>query len=286
MDKWLDYTDTIDDRDHTVAGALKVLPAVVSPQLGNERDLLVYLPPSYGRSDDSYPVLYFQDGQNLFDQETSFAGEWQVDETMERMSREGVEAIIVGIPHAEEDRLIEYNPFRNSKNGLGRGRDYLDFILQTVKPLIDANFRTLAGPRFTGIVGSSMGGLISLYAFFHQRQAFGFVGAMSPSVRYAKCQIFDYVLQAPFVGGRIYLDVGTREHSQKAIWLANVAYSRRYYGSVRRMHRILVKKGYRPRKEILYVEEKWARHEEDAWARRLPGLIRFFLRPFYSSSNP
>ena len=108
---------------------------------------------------------------------------------------------------------------------------------------------------------------------------------MSPSLRYAKGQIFDYVLEAPYVDGRIYLDVGTREHSQKGIWLANVAYSRRYYASVRRMHRILVKKGYRPKSNILYVEENFARHEEDAWARRLPGLIRFFLAPFSASSS-
>ncbi len=279
MDKWLDYTDIIDHRDHTVAGVLKVLPDVLSPQLGNERDILVYLPPSYDRSDDSYPVLYFQDGQNLFDQETSFSSEWQVDETMERLSDEGAEAIIVGIPHAGEDRLIEYNPFHGSKNGRGRGRDYLDFVLQIIKPLIEANFRTLTGPKYTGIVGSSMGGLISLYAFFRHSQVFGFAGAMSPSLRYEKGQIFDYVLNAPFVNGRIYLDTGTREHSQKGVWLANVAYSRRYYAAVRRMNRILVKKGYWPGTNILYVEEKWAHHGEEAWARRLPGLIRFFLAP-------
>ena len=87
MDNWLDYTEIVRDRDHTVAGNLKVLPDVLSPQLGNERDILVYLPPSYSLGTKSYPVLYFQDGQNLFDQETSFAGEWQVDETMEQLSK-------------------------------------------------------------------------------------------------------------------------------------------------------------------------------------------------------
>ncbi len=280
MDKWQDYTDIVNHRDHTVVGNLKLLANVPSPQLGNERDILVYLPPSYSQGAKSYPVLYFQDGQNLFDQESSFAGEWQVDETMERLSAEEAEAIIVGIPHAGDERLIEYNPFHDSNNSGGRGGDYLDFILQTIKPLIDANFRTHPDPKHTGIVGSSMGGLISLYAFFRHPHIFGFVGAMSPSLRFAKCQIFDYVFQAPLVNGRIYIDVGTREHSQKGFLLANLARSRRYYASVRRMHRLLVKKGYRPKYDILYIEEKWARHEEGAWAGRLPGVIRFFLAPF------
>ncbi len=132
----------------------------------------------------------------------------------------------MGIPHAKENRLIEYNPFHDSKNSGGRGGDYLDFILQTIKPLIDANFRTRPGPKHTGIIGSSMGGLISLYALFRHPYIFGFVGAMSPSLLYTKCQIFDFILHAPLVDGRIYMDVETRQHSLKGFRLANIARSR------------------------------------------------------------
>ncbi len=124
-----------------------------------------------------------------------------------------------------------------------------------------------------------MGSLINLYAFFRHPYIFGFVGAMSSSLLYAKCQIFDFILHAPLVNGRIYMDVGTREHSLKGFRLANIARSRRYNASVRRIHRLLVKKGCRPKQDILYIEEKWARLEEDTWARRLPGAVHFFLAP-------
>src|SRR3979409_2219789 len=98
--------------DHSVVGDVRVLPGVHSPQLGNQRDLLVYLPPGHATSDRRFPVFYMQDGQNLFDRVTAFGGtEWQVDETLEALSREGFEAIVVGLPNAGEARLAEYSPF-------------------------------------------------------------------------------------------------------------------------------------------------------------------------------
>ncbi|MGH2524747.1 MAG: alpha/beta hydrolase-fold protein, partial [Anaerolineales bacterium] len=108
---WQDYVKLNGARGHSVVGALKVLPGFWSPQLENERDILVYLPPSYRRGSRRYPVIYMQDGQNLFDRATSFAGEWQVDETMEALSQEGLEAIVVGIPNLGERRVAEYSPF-------------------------------------------------------------------------------------------------------------------------------------------------------------------------------
>jgi predicted alpha/beta superfamily hydrolase len=275
--EWQDYTKINSHQDHTVVGNLKILPGFKSPQLGNNRDLLVYLPPSYEGGDDRYPVLYLHDGQNLFDEQTSFAGEWQVDETMEELSKDGLEAIMVGIPNAESTRLLEYNPFSDGGDLGGLGTEYIKFIIHSLKPLIDSNFRTLSGRNTTGILGSSMGGLISIYAFFHHPDIFGFMGAMSPSLWIANRAIFDLVQSAPFPGGRIYLDVGTREHNSNGKWLPAIVRSRRYYASVRRLHRTLVRRGYKPRSDILYVEEKWAHHEEVAWARRLPQAIRFFL---------
>ena len=254
---WRDYVQ--DKKEHSVVGALKVLPRVWSPQLDNERDILVYLPPSYSRSDQRYPVIYMQDGQNLFDRATSFAGEeWQVDETMEKLSREGLEAIVVGIPHTGEGRLSEYNPFPRRWNG--QGKQYLAFVADTLKPMIDRDFRTRPGREHTGIIGSSMGGLISLYAFFRYRQVFGFAGAMSPALWFTAGRIYRYVTRAPFTPGKIYLDHGTRE------------------GSARHMHELLVEKGYRPGSDILYVAEEGGRHHEAAWARRLPAALRFLLR--------
>jgi predicted alpha/beta superfamily hydrolase len=280
MTKWQDYRAYRGDAGHTITGNVKILPHLRSPQLHNERDLLVYLPPSYERTSGRYPVIYMHDGQNLFDAHTSFAGEWQVDETMEKLSSEGLEAIVVGIPNAGMARLDEYSPFHVLRYGGGRGDAYVAFLVETVKPLIDADFRTCSTPEHTAILGSSMGGLISLYAFFQHPEIFSLAGIMSPSLWFAQGAIYGYVKKAPFVGGRIYLDAGTREHGDGSFGRTTLLNrSRRYYASVRRMYRLLVKKGYRPKQDLFYYEEKWAGHEEGAWARRLPKAIRFLMVP-------
>jgi predicted alpha/beta superfamily hydrolase len=264
---------------HHVTGNLLVAEAVHSPQLNNDREIVVYLPPSYFTSDRRYPVLYMHDGQNLFDYTASFAGEWGVDETMEALAEEeGLEAIVVGIPNMGVERLNEYSPFHDHSGG-GKGNQYLAFLTHTLKPLIDHYFRTLPARRHTGLMGSSMGGLISLYGYFHREHVFGFAGVMSPALWFGHSAIFDFVENAPYVPGRIYLDVGTREQGGSLSALHKLANSRRTYGSVRRMKRVLVKKGYRLRHQLLYVEEKWAGHGEDAWRRRLPMALRFFMEP-------
>jgi predicted alpha/beta superfamily hydrolase len=274
---WQSYVETLNGRAHTVSGNLQILRDFDSEHLGNQRDILVYLPPSYATGNRRYPVLYLHDGQNLFDAVTSFAGEWQVDETMEALSQEDIEAIVVGIPNAGEARVNEYSPFDSADYGDGRGDLYLDFIVEQIKPLIDSEFRTSPGPAHTGIMGSSMGGLISLYAFFRRPQTFGLAGMMSPSLWFAKNAIFDAVRDAPLHTGRLYLDAGTREYGGDSIWSILPFRSRRYYASVRRMYRLLAKKGYRPRVDVLYVEEKNAGHNEAAWARRLAPAMRFLL---------
>jgi predicted alpha/beta superfamily hydrolase len=277
---WHRYQDIYHEHHHHIVGSIKVGQQVDSPQLGNRRDILVYLPPSYEKSEQRYPVLYMQDGQNLFDNATSFAGEWGVDETMELLSQESsLEAIIVGIPNMGTQRLAEYSPFVDPHLGGGRGRAYVTFLAHTLKPLVDRDFRTLPGKAYTGIMGSSMGGLISLYAFFQQPHIFGFAGVMSPSLWFAQKSIYHYVQKAHFHQGKIYLDAGTREMGGSPRTLAQRARSRRYYASVRHLKRILIRKGYRPVHDLLHIEEKWAGHSETAWARRLPQAIRFFLEP-------
>lgn len=278
MVQWQGYSERAGWSGHSVAGNLKIAEAVCSPQLNNKRDILVYLPPSYEGGSDRYPVIYMHDGQNLFDEKTSFAGSWQVGETMQTLSHEGVEAIIVGISHMGADRLAEYSPFRDRQQRGGRGELYLAFIVETVKPLIDRDFRTLPGRMNCGVAGSSMGGLISLYAFFRYPETFGLAGIMSPSLWLAREAIMNFVARAPYWPGRLYLDAGTREYSgpwsEYPVWRAR---SRRYYSSVRQLKRILVRKGYRLFHELLHVEEKWASHRETAWARRLPLALRFLL---------
>lgn len=275
---WIDYDRWKRGESHTAVGTILVRERLWSPYLKNSRSLLLYLPPSYTRAAERhYPVIYMQDGQNLFDEATSFSSKWRVDETMQRLSREGIEAIVVGIPHAGGQRLAEYGPFDDPYHGIGHADHYLAFLAGTVKPLVDHDFRTLPGREHTGILGSSMGGLLSLYAFFRVPHLFGFAGVMSPSLWYADHAIFSFVENAAYNPGRLYMDVGTRELGGSHGDGSARYRSRRYYASVRRMKRLLVRKGYRPQHDLLVVEDKWAGHNEDAWANRLPVALRFLL---------
>jgi len=276
---WHDYTAHKAADNHTVVGCLKVLEHLYSPQLGNERDILLYLPPSYSHSQKGYPVIYMHDGQNLFDEVTSFAGEWHVDSTMETLSTEGVEAIVVGIPNAGPKRIEEYAPFYDPQHGDSRhGDKYLTFITDTLKPLIDRDFRTLPQRAHTGIMGSSLGGLISLYAFFQYPDTFGFVGAMSPSLWFANQAIFSYIKEAAFFPGKIYLDIGSLEYAGAINdGIASGKKSKPYQGSVCHMCGLLQQKGYQPGVDLSCVEEEGAGHAESAWANRLPEALRFLL---------
>lgn len=267
MEEWRDYVGQAEAaRGLRIAGGfLKVRDGVWSPQLRNSRRILVYLPASYEAGDGRYPVVYMHDGQNLFDPATSFSGAWQVDQALAQLVPGGDEAIVVGVPNMGEHRLDEYSPFPDARLGGGDGDDYLAFIVETLKPLIDRDFRTLPGREHTGIVGSSMGGLISLYALFKLPQVFGFAGVMSPALWFARGAIFRYLDDAPFVPGRIWLDIGTEEGA----------------GMVRNaqlLRDLLVRKGYRLDRNLRYREDEGAGHNEATWARRLPDVLDFLLR--------
>lgn len=146
------------------------------PQLNTKRRIWMYLPKSYDGK-KKYPVLYMQDGQNLFDQTTSFAGEWGLDEYLDSSKKE---CIVIGIDNGTE-RMQEYNAYDNAKYGKGKGKAYLDFIVQTLKPFVDKNYATLTDKKYTYLAGSSMGGLISYYAGLKHSNTFGKVVVLSPS---------------------------------------------------------------------------------------------------------
>jgi alpha-glucosidase len=156
------------------------------PQLNRKRRIWLYLPPNYNTSNESYPVVYMHDGQNLFDNSTSFSGEWSVDETLNRLySEKDLKVIVVGIDNGGDKRLDEYSPWKNEKYGGGEGDAYLEFIVETLKPYIDSNYKTLKDKRNTAIIGSSMGGLISHYAGLKYSDTFGKVGIFSPAFWFA-----------------------------------------------------------------------------------------------------
>ncbi|MFY7665505.1 alpha/beta hydrolase [Flavobacterium sp.] len=164
------------------------------PQLNRNRRIWLYLPPDYQTSTKEYPVLYMQDGQNLFDAATSFSGEWQVDETLNSLFAGGdYGAIVVGIDNGGGERLNEYSPWNNPQYGGGQGALYIDFIAETLKPYIDANYRTLESPETTAIIGSSMGALISTYGALAHPESFGKVGALSPAYWFSYSNFTSYI---------------------------------------------------------------------------------------------
>jgi predicted alpha/beta superfamily hydrolase len=237
---------------------------VGSDSPGLDRDLAVYLPPSYGETDRRYPVLYVQDGQNLFDPEASFAGSWRVDLAMNWAAARRLEGMVVGVPNAGEERIAEYSPFDDPEGGPGRGGEYVRHLAETIKPLVDARFRTLPQRGTTGVAGSSMGGLISLFAFFARPDIFGIMGALSPSLWFAERAIFGVLEAAPFRPGRLYLDVGRLEG---AATIENA----------RRLRDLLRAKGYVQGALLRYVEDRGGQHEEAAWGRRFRAALPFLL---------
>jgi predicted alpha/beta superfamily hydrolase len=148
------------------------------PQLDRQRRVWIYLPQGYAQSSARYPVLYMHDGQNLFDDATAFAGEWGVDEALDSAKKK---CIVVGIDNGGGKRMNEYNPYDHEKFGKGEGGLYLQFLVNTLKPYIDKHFRTKKDPANTIIAGSSMGGLISMYAVLKYPKVFGKAGVFSPA---------------------------------------------------------------------------------------------------------
>ena len=181
IDAWKDDFPAIIKR-HTASKNVRIIDtAFYIPQLKRTRRIWLYLPPGYAKSKKHYPVMYMQDGQNIFDEYTADFGEWGVDETVDSMSRLGKPAcIIVGIDNGPKS-LNEYNPFNFKEFGNGEGDEYLEFIVKTLKPFVDKHYRTLPNNYNTIIAGSSMGGLIAYYAMLKYPKVFGKAGIFSPA---------------------------------------------------------------------------------------------------------
>ncbi len=172
--------------------------AFYMPQLNRYRRIWAYLPKGYAKSTKRYPVIYMQDGQNLFNERTSAFGEWGIDEALDTlMPKLGREAIIIGIDNGGEKRMTEYNPYDNKSFGTGEGNQYVDFMALTLKPFIDKKFRTKKDSTNTFVAGSSMGAVISLYALVKYPKVYGGAGIFSPAFWTAP-QLYDDVAKATF----------------------------------------------------------------------------------------
>ena len=199
--------------NHTAAENVIVMDEdFYMPQLDRYRRIWLYLPPDYDSATKEYSVLYMHDGQNLFDAATAFAGEWEVDETLNEMYSDGKEVpIVVGIDNGGGERIDEYTPWANPDYGGGDGDLYAQFIVETLKPFIDENYRTKPGREFTGVMGSSLGALISHYIGIKYQDVFSKAGIFSPSYWFTG-DIYNYTYETGKQHDmRFYIMGGTEE---------------------------------------------------------------------------
>jgi predicted alpha/beta superfamily hydrolase len=238
--------------------------------LPDDRVVSVYLPPQYLEQEERrFPVFYLQDGQNLFDGRTSYiAGRtWNAHKTADRLTQEGeIEPVIlVGVANTGLRRMAEYTPTRDFKMGGGEGRSYGRLLMEELKPLIDRTYRTLGDAKNTGLGGSSLGGLISLFLGFAHPDVFGKIAVMSPSLWWDHRSILNAINdQAAKPDLRIWLDMGTAEGV-------------RHLRDADMLERLLLKRGWRSGVDLVYVKAQGAVHDERAWSDRFGDVLRFLF---------
>jgi predicted alpha/beta superfamily hydrolase len=263
--------------EHTLTGNIQSHPDFESRILGNRRDLLVYLPPGYRRARTRrFPVLYLHDGQNVFDAATAFGGvEWGADETAQRLVPQKLiePVIIVAIANTGEHRLDEYTPTRGRiepgkrKRSKGLLRQYGSFLINELKPFIDARYRTLTEADYTGLGGSSLGGLATMVLGLWFPNVFRRLAVMSPSIWWDDCVLLEMIEQLPEEAKpplKIWLDTGTHEEG---------------WERARVLRDALLEKGWRLYDDLQYFEDEGASHTEAAWAYRIDSALRFLYPP-------
>jgi len=238
------------------------------------REVVVYLPPDYNSSPDRrYPVLYLQDGQNLFDAATAFAGnEWGLDELAEELIQKGEIAplIIVGIYNAGSKRLAEYTPARDWRGRGGSAKTYARLVVEEVKPFVDREYRTLSDAANTGLGGSSLGGLVTIYLGLQFPAIFGKLIVMSPSVWWANRSILRFVRKLRGKSAqRIWLDIGTCEGDNPVACVENA----------KALRDALLEKGWQSGCDLQFVEDEGAGHDEKAWGYRMRSALKFLFPP-------
>jgi len=260
----------------SVAGEL-VLHEFSSRVFRNRRMLRVWLPPRYHAEENQsrrYPVFYLNDGQNLFDPATAFAGvDWRVDETADRLIRqeEIPPLIIVGIDNAKNDRIKEFLPYRSFNPVIlkPQGKRYPDFLIKEVMPFVNERYRVATGPENTALGGSSLGALISLYTVIDRPKTIGRLLLESPSLSLSNRRLLKYSRYFREWPERISLAMGTKEtgHEDK---------DKQFVADARELERVLRRAGLDEKRLTLKIDEG-ATHSEGAWAKRFPEALSFLF---------
>jgi len=235
--------------------------AFLIPQLNRTRRVWIYLPSDYSATKKHYPVLYMQDGQNVFDDVTSFAGEWSVDETMDSIGNHTREMIVVAVDHGGDKRINEYCPYDMEKYGKGEGNKYVDFLVKTLKPFIDKSYRTEKNKKNTFIAGSSMGGLISLYAVLKYPQVFGGAGIFSPAFWTASGIDSTVIANSKKVNSRLFFYAGGKEGDSMV-------------PDMKRIEKEIKERSSSPIEEKI---DEDAKHNEAAWRKFFPDFYEWTI---------
>ena len=243
----------------------------------NDRKLRVWLPPEYHsphNRERQYPVFYLNDGQNLFDPATSFTGvDWRAGQTAEILIRQGKVSplILVGIDNAQTERIREYVPYRSFRPPIlfPLGKRYPEFLMSEVMPFIEQRFRIARGPENTGLGGSSLGGLISLFSVMHRPGSVGRLLAESPSLFFSRRRLLRQSRRFSLWPEKVYLGIGTRESGR-------AEKDQQFVEDVRELERSLRRAGLDDRRLRVRIEEG-AAHNEAEWAKRFPEALAFLF---------
>lgn len=274
---WADLSDK--EPPSTIVGTV-VMQDIELPTFAGKRKLRIYLPPDYRQNKKSYPVLYMTDAQNVFDNKTANAGEWQIDELMEAFAKEGSEltSIVVAIDHAGVNRRMEYLPFHLGgagwslfnweKGKLGSGKQFADWLVSDLKPQIDAQYRTLKGREHTSIMGSSMGGLISCYTALLHQETFSKAGCLSSAFlkRLVGNELIEFIEATPKrLPVKFHMDMGDNEFG---------LFGDDILIETQEVHDALIKAGFLPanvRNQVI----KGGTHDEPSWRSRTRDILEW-----------
>ena len=265
-------------------GQINIIENFFMPELKRDRNIRIYTPPNYDKN-KKYPVLYMHDAQNLFDVKTSsFGMSWDVSKTIDNLcNQKNIDGIIVvGIDNHPKMRLTEYSPWENLEMAKlisrdyygGEGFEYIDFIVNTLKPFIDNNYSTLPDKNHTYIGGSSMGGFISIIAGLKYQNVFSKVLAFSSAIFFAPEKINNFIKNSTLKEDlKIYMDIGTNETSNKDL----KEFPQIYIDTNREAIKSLESIGFDNSNLIFNIIED-AQHNELAWAKRFPDALNWLLK--------